>query len=55
MGALLQQFDPVLQENKVIGYASHAMSEVEQRYSQIEREALAIVWGINHYRLYLLG
>ena len=27
---------------------------MEQRYSQTEREALAVVWGCNHFRLYLL-
>ena len=31
------------------------MSNVEKRYSQIEREALAITWGIEHFRIYLLG
>lgn len=28
---------------------------MEQRYSQTEREALAVAWGCNHFRLYLLG
>jgi hypothetical protein len=36
-------------------YASRALSEVEKRYSQVEREALAIVWGCERLRLYLLG
>ena len=27
---------------------------MEQRYSQTEREALAVAWGCNHFRLYLL-
>ena len=30
-------------------------SSVERRYSQIEREALAITWGCHHFRMYLLG
>ena len=39
----------------IISYASRALSEVEQRYSQIERETLAIVFGCEKYKLYILG
>ena len=31
--------------SRIIAYGSHALTAVEQRYSQTEREALAIVWG----------
>ena len=37
----------------MIAYASKALSSVERRYSQIEREALAIIR--HHFRMYLLG
>ncbi len=43
------------QENRVIAYASKALSPTEQRYSQTEREALSIVWSIEHFHLYLFG
>ena len=43
------------QEGKGLSYASKALSSTEQRYSQIEREALAIAWGCHHFRAYLLG
>ena len=36
------------QEGKVLSYASHALSDVESRYSQTERELLAVVWGVEH-------
>ena len=31
------------------------MSEVEQRYTQTEREALAVVWACEHFHIYLSG
>ena len=53
LGAIL------LQKNKekkhIIAYASRALSDVERRYSQTEREALAIVWSCEHFHLYIYG
>ena len=43
------------QQGKIIAYASKALSEVEQRYCQTEREVLAIVWACEHFHLYLFG
>ena len=54
LGAVLTQVD---HENKVnvIAYASRALTPVEKRYSQTEKEALSIVWGCEHFHLYLYG
>ncbi|XP_033118512.1 uncharacterized protein K02A2.6-like [Anneissia japonica] len=43
------------QDGKVIGYASRSLTGVEQRYSQTEREMLAVVFGAEHFHLYLYG
>lgn len=42
-------------EKRIIAYASRALSDVERRYSQTEREALAIIWSCEHFHLYLYG
>lgn len=43
LGAVLTQ------SGKVVAYASKSLSDVEKRYCQTEKEALAIVWGCEHF------
>ena len=43
LSAVLAQRKPQSQETKIIAYASHSLTDVETRYSQTEKEALAIV------------
>ena len=43
------------QNNSVVAYASRSLSPVEQRYSQTEREALAVVFACKHFHLYIYG
>ena len=43
------------QNGHPIAYASRSLTEVEQRYSQLEREALAVVWSCEHFHIYIYG
>ena len=54
LGAILTQVSPTNDRN-VIAYASRSLTDCESRYSQTEREGLAVVWGAEHFHLYLHG
>ena len=45
----------MLQNGKAVCYASKSLTETEKRYSQMEKENLAIVWAIEHWHIYLFG
>jgi len=56
LGAVLRQQNPANpSERHIVALASRALTDVERRYSQIEKEALAIVWACERLQLYLLG
>jgi hypothetical protein len=56
LGAVLSQSNPDNnKQNNVIMYLSRLLTEVEKRYSQVEKEALAIVWACERLFLYLFG
>ena len=42
-------------ESTVVAYASRALSPVEQRYPQTDREALGVVWACEHFHMYVYG
>ena len=45
----------LIQDDRAIAFASRSLSDVESRYSQIEREALGVVWACEHFNQYLQG
>ena len=53
LGAILTQKHP--DGHRIITFARRALTLVEQRYSQLEREALAVVWACEHFHLYVFG
>ena len=45
----------LIQENKPIIFVSRTLTDIEKRYSQIEREFLGVVFGLTRLRRYLIG
>ena len=54
LGAVLQQ-KQASGELRLVAYISRALSETEQHYAQIEKEALAVTWACERFRDYLTG
>lgn len=54
LGAVLVQ-ENTEGQNRIISFASKSLTDLEKKYFQTEREALAIVWGVEKFKLYLLG
>ncbi|CAB4001197.1 PREDICTED: uncharacterized protein K02A2.6-like, partial [Paramuricea clavata] len=55
LSAILTQKVPGSDQRNVVAYISRSLSDVERRYCQTEREALAIVWAIKRLHIYLYG
>lgn len=45
----------LMQENRPVAYASRALTETERRYAQIEKELLAVCYGCEKFRQFILG
>ena len=54
LGAVLSQIDKSGNEH-VVAYGSKTLSPREKNYSTTEKEAFAIQFGTQHFRVYLLG
>jgi transposase InsO family protein len=54
MGAVLSQTD---EDNRLhpIAYASKTFTDAQKNYDTTEREALAIIWALNHFNTYCEG
>ena len=55
ISTILSQQGANADAQQVVAYASRALTPVEQRYSQKEKKALGIVWGVEHFHLYIYG
>ena len=42
-------------DDQPVAYGSCALSDIESRYSQTEREALAVVLACEHFDIYVRG
>ena len=45
----------IFQDGKPIAYASRVLTDTEQRYAQIEKEMLAVTFGLEKFRHYTYG
>lgn len=43
----------IIQDGKVVEYASRALTDTEKNYAQIEKELLSIIWGLNRFDCYV--
>lgn len=55
ISGILTQSTKHLNDIEIVQFASRALTPTEQRYSQTEREALAITWSCEHFHIYLYG
>ncbi len=54
IGAVLMQKD-YHGKHRVVGYASRLLNKAEQNYDVTNRESLAVVWALRHFRELILG
>lgn len=54
LGAVLLQIMGDKQE-RPIAYASRTLTEVEKKYAPIDREALALIFGVTKFKMYIWG
>ena len=45
----------LIQDGRPVAYASRSLTDCEKRYANIEKEMLAVVFGVEHYHYYVYG
>jgi transposase InsO family protein len=55
VGAVLCQISDDGSREQVIAYASHSLNKAQRNYTVSDKEAYALIWGIRHFRPYLIG
>lgn len=55
LGAVIEQFDTTNKIWRPISYASRSLTPTETNYAQIEKEAMALTWACERFRMYLIG
>ena len=55
IGAVLLQRKSPNDSFKVIEFASRSLNQAEKHYSNIERECLSVIFGIDKFKKYLMG
>lgn len=53
LGAVLVQVDS--EGPRIIAYGNRTLTQCERKYSQTEKEALALVWSVEHFNIFLFG
>lgn len=53
LGAVLVQVDE--SGPRIIAYGNRTLTNCERKYSETEKEALALVWAIEHFDMFLFG
>lgn len=53
LGAVLVQTNN--EGSRIIAYGNKTLTDCERRYCQTEKEALALVWAIEHFNMFLYG
>ena len=55
LGAVLSHIDDDGTNERPVEFISRTLSNAEKKYSQIDKEALGIVWAIKRFHMYLYG
>lgn len=55
MAATMKQYDPEVKRWRPVTYRSRVFTDTQSRYSQLEKEAKAVEWGIFANQIYLYG